>query len=252
MGRLDRKVAVITGAASGMGRATARRFAAEGARLLLADIDAARGEEVTGVITAAGGTATFIRADVSRAGDVRAMVTSAVEHYGALDVLFNNAGIEGESGRLADSSEENFDRVLAVNLKGVFLGMKYAIPEMLDRGGGSIINNASVAGLVGWLGGNAYSAAKGGVVTLTKTAALDYARGNIRVNCVCPGVIHTDLLERVTGGVAVARERLERMQPVPHLGSPEDVAALVLFLASDEARFVTGAALTVDGGYTAR
>ncbi|MBI2761507.1 MAG: glucose 1-dehydrogenase [Chloroflexi bacterium] len=252
MGRLEGKTAVITGAASGMGRATALLFAREGARLLVADVDERGGEQVAEEIRGGGGKATFRRVDVSRSAEVEAMIGAAAEEFGALDVLFNNAGIEGESARVADSSEENFDRVIAVNLKGVFLGMKYGLPVMAGQGRGSVINTASVAGLVGWYGANAYSAAKGGVVTLTKTAALEYARYGVRVNCICPGVIRTAMVERITGGTDEAMERLRRMQPFPRLGSAEDIARMALFLASDESEFVTGAAMTVDGGLTAR
>lgn len=252
MGRLDNKAVVITGAASGMGRATALLFAREGARLLLADVDAAGGEDVTAAIVAQGGTALFRQVDVSRAVEVEGMIRAAQEAFGRLDVLFNNAGIEGESGWLADCTEENWDRVLAVNLKGVFLGMKYALPLMVAQQGGSIINTASVAGMVGWRAAAAYSAAKAGVINLTRTAALEYARYNIRVNAICPGVIHTPLLERVHGGNVEGNERLLAMQPMPRLGRPEDVAYMALFLASDESAYVTGAALPVDGGYTAR
>jgi NAD(P)-dependent dehydrogenase (short-subunit alcohol dehydrogenase family) len=252
MGKLDGKAAVITGAASGMGRASALLFAQEGARLLLADVDAKGGEAVADEIARAGGRAIFRRVDVSQPEQVEAMIGAAVTELGALDVLFNNAGIEGESARLADSSLANWDRVLAINLKGVFLGMKYALPVMIERGGGSIINTASVAGLVGWHGAGAYSASKGGVVILTKTAALEYARWNIRVNCICPGVIHTPMVERITHGRADMLERLKQAQPLPRIGTPEDIAQMALYLASDDAAFVTGAAMVVDGGYTAR
>ena len=253
MGRLENKVATITGAASGMGRATAALFAREGAAVLLADVDEHGGAVAAAQIAAEGGRAAFLRADVSRSEDVRRMVETALERFGALDVLFNNAGIAGESGRLADQSEENWGRVLAINLTGVYHGMRHAIPVMLERGGGSIISTASVAGMVGWVGAAAYSASKAAVINLTRTAAIEYARWNIRVNCICPGVIQTPLLDGSHGGsIEAKRDRLLRMQPMPRLGTPEDVARLALFLASDESAFVTGAAMVVDGGYTAR
>ena len=253
MGRLENKVAVITGAASGMGRATAARFAREGAAVLLADVDERGGEEAVARIAADGGRAAFVRTDVSSSDAVQAMIGAALERFGGLDVLFNNAGIAGESARLADQSEENWQRVLGVNLTGVYLGMRHAIPVMLERGGGSIISTASVAGMVGWAGAAAYSASKAAVINLTRTAAIEYARRNIRVNCICPGVIHTPLLEGIYGGsIEGAMDRLLRMQPMPRLGTPEDVARMAFFLASDESAFVTGAAMVVDGGYTAR
>lgn len=251
MGRLDGKVAVITGAASGMGRATALRFAREGAKVLLADVDTDGGASALDAITGAGGDAAFLRVDVSRSADVQEMIRVAVQELGGLDVLFNNAGIEGQSSWLADCTEENWDRVLAINLKGVFLGMKYALPHMAAQGHGSIINTASVAGLVGWRAGGAYSASKAGVANLTRTAALEYARYNVRVNAICPGVIHTPMLERINPNPEMM-QRLITMQPMPRLGTPDDIANMALFLASDESTFVTGAMLPVDGGYTAR
>ena len=253
MGRLENKVAVITGAGSGMGRATALLFAQEGAAVLVADVNERGGEETVERITADGGRAAFLRTDVVSSEDVRAMIQMALDRFGGLDVLFNNAGIAGESARLAEQSEENWHRVLGVNLTGVYLGMRHAIPAMLERGGGSIISTASVAGMVGWAGAAAYSAAKSAVINLTRTAAIEYARRNIRVNCICPGVIQTPLLDSIHGGsIEANRDRLLRMQPMPRLGEPEDIASMALFLASDESAFVTGAAMVVDGGYTAR
>jgi len=253
MDRLQGKVAVITGAGSGMGRATALRFAQEGAAVFVADIDEGSGPAAVEVISAGGGRAEFMQTDVASSEDVRRLLAAAVERFGGLDILFNNAGIVGESARLADQSEENWQRVLGVNLTGVYLGMRHAIPAMLERGGGSIISTASVAGMVGWAGAAAYSASKAAVINLTRTAAIEYARWNIRVNCICPGVIHTPLLEGIYGGsIAGAEERLLRMQPMPRLGTPDDIAAMALYLASDESAFVTGAAMVVDGGYTAR
>lgn len=247
MGRLEGKVAIVTGAGSGIGKATALLFAAEGAKVVCADIKGA--EETASQI---GSNAIAVTADVSRAADVRAMINAAKSQFGRLDVIFNNAGVEGEQAPTADCSEENFDRVIAINLKGVFLGMKYAIPAMLESGGGAIINNASVAGLVGFPNIPAYCASKGGVVQLSKTAALEYATEGIRVNAICPGVIWTPMVERFTGGSEEAREQFAAIEPVGRMGTPEEVAAMALFLASDESSFVTGAAMPVDGGFVAR
>ncbi len=253
MGKLEGKSAIITGAASGIGRATALLFAREGARLALADVDPA-GQGVADEITQGGGTAIFVKTDVSKPEDVQALVRATVEAYGRLDIIFNNAGIEGEQRFTADCSVENWDRVLAVNLKGVFLGMKYAIPEMLKNGGGVIVNTASTAGLTGYPSLPAYSASKGGVIQLTKTAALEYARQGIRVNCICPGGIYTPLVERFTRGIP--QEQIQKMvemaHPVGRFGTPEEVAKLALYLASDDSSFCTGAPFIIDGGMTAQ
>ncbi len=251
MGLLDNKVAIVTGAASGIGKATAALFAGEGAKVVAADWSDAQGSEAVEAIKASGGDAVFVRVDVAQPEDVRAMIEKASDFYGGLDVIFNNAGVEGDQGLTADCSVENWDRVIGINLKGVFLGMKYAIPEMLKRGGGSIINNASVAGIVGFRGLPAYCASKGGVIQLSKTAALEYAAQGIRVNAICPGVIWTPMVERFVGDNAEARKAFEAMEPVGHFGSPEDIAAMALFLASDQSRFCTGAPFVVDGGFVA-
>jgi len=252
MGKLSAKSAIVTGAASGIGRATALLFAQEGASVLVADRDDAQGPAVAAEIEAAGGRAKFVKVDVSRPEDVQAMVRAAVDAFGKLDVIFNNAGIEGEMNKpTADCTLENWTRVIGINLTGVFLGMKYAIPEMLKSGSGSIINNASVAGLVGFAGIPAYCAAKGGVVQLTKCAAMEYAKQNIRVNVICPGVIWTPMVERATGGTAEGREAFTALEPVGRLGTPEEIARMALFLASEDSSFCTGAPFIVDGGFVA-
>lgn len=252
MGRLDGKVAVITGGASGIGAATARRFCAEGAAVLIADLNPAGGAEVVEACTAAGGRALFQATDVSDEAQVQAAVARAVAAWGKLDVLFNNAGLGGAIGPLEDTSVEDWDRTQAVLLRGVFLGIKHAIKPMRAAGGGSIISTASIAGLRAGAGPHSYSAAKAGVINLTRTAALELARDNVRVNCICPGGIHTPLLaSRFPGGGEALTPLLSMLQPLPRPGYPEDIAAMALFLASDEAGFVTGAAMVVDGGFTA-
>jgi len=250
--RLEGKVAIITGAASGIGEATARVFAREGASLILADIQDEPGEKLAAGLRDNGTKAAFVRTDVVKPQDVQAMVTEAIGQYGRLDVIFNNAGIEGEMGKpTADCTLENWHRVLDINLTGVFLGMKYGITEMLKTGGGAVINTASVAGLVGFPGIPAYCAAKGGVVQLSRCAALEYARQNIRVNVICPGVIWTPMVSRVTGDTPERRAAFNNFEPVGRLGTAEEVANVALFLASDESSFCTGAPFIVDGGFVA-
>lgn len=246
MGKLDGKVAIVTGAASGIGAATARLFAEEGAKVVVADWHD-DGEKVAAEI---GDAAAFVKVDVSQQDQVEAMVKTAVDRFGRLDIIFNNAGVEGEQAFTADCSLENWDRVIGINLTGTFLGMKYAIPEMLKNGGGVIVNNASVAGLVGFPGIPAYAASKGGVVLMTKTVALEYAKQGIRANAICPGVISTPMVERFTASEE-ARKALEASEPMGRFGQPEEVARLALFLASDDSSFCTGAPFVVDGGMTA-
>jgi NAD(P)-dependent dehydrogenase (short-subunit alcohol dehydrogenase family) len=248
MGRLENKVAVVTGAGSGIGRATALRLAYEGARVIAVDISGAEVETAQAIV----GGAIARHTDVARADDLRALMEEVRSRFGRLDILVNNAGIEGEQAPTAECSEENFDRVIAINLKGVFLGMKYGLPLMLATGGGAIINMASVAGLTGFAGIPAYCAAKGGVIQLTKTAALEYATQNIRVNAICPGVIATPMIERFTHGAAEAQQALTQMEPLGRIGTPDEIAAAVAFLASDDASFITGAVLPVDGGFVAK
>ncbi len=250
MNRLKGKVAIVTGGGSGIGRATCLLFAREGAKVVVADYVAEGGNETMKQIKAAGGEAVFVQADVSKSTDVQNMIGATVRNYGRVDILFNNAGIEGPSSKLANLKEEDWDRVIAIDLTSVFLGIKYAIQEMLKQGGGVIISTASVAGMVGFPGSGAYAAAKAGVINLTRLAALEYAEKNIRVNCICPGVIETPMVDRVVG--ERPRERIVRTEPMGRLGRPEEIANAALFLASDESSFATGAPFIIDGGYVAR
>ncbi|CDO89354.1 short-chain dehydrogenase [Mycobacterium triplex] len=245
MGRLEGKVAIITGAGSGIGWAAANRFADEGARVVCADISGCEND----IAERLGDVAVPVHVDVTNGADVQHMVATAVDRFGRVDVLLNNAGFGGPHLALADTDEALFDKILAINLKGVFLGMKYAIPTMLDNGGGAIVNTASASGLVGWKGLSCYAAAKAAVVQMTKSAALDYAKTNVRINAICPGMTYTGLAgakpddEVPPGGYLPT--------PMARWGEPAELAAAALFLASDEASFVTGAALAVDGGYSA-
>jgi NAD(P)-dependent dehydrogenase (short-subunit alcohol dehydrogenase family) len=249
MGKLNGKVAVITGAASGMGRATALRFTKEGAAVVLTDLNAQGGENAVAECAAAGGQAVFQRADVSSEADIKAAIDCAVKEYGRLDIMYNNAGIGGALGPIEKVTSEAWDKSMAVLLRAVFLGMKHSIPEMRKVGGGSIITTASVAGLrgVGYLA--AYSAAKGAIVTLTQAVAIEVGHDRIRVNCICPGGVNTPLVYKgMPGGEEGAEKQMARMQPIPRAGHPEDIANMALFLASDEAEWITGTAMVVDGG----
>lgn len=255
MGRLEGKVAVITGAASGIGRATAQLFASEGAFLVLADIDDKAGRMVEEAIRSSGGRAVFKHADVSVAKDARSMVEEAVERYGRLDILFNNAGVEGVISGIADYPEEQFDRVIAVNLKGVWLGVKYAAPIMARQGGGSIINMASITGIVGYPGMSAYCASKGGVIALTRAVAVEYAERNVRVNCIAPGTVETPMTRRIKSSLEKFPELtgvFAKASPMGRPATPEEVARTALFLASDDSSYITGTCIVVDGGYTAQ
>lgn len=248
----DGKVALVTGGSSGIGRATAKAFAHEGAWTVVADVDVAAGEETVEQIQAAGGTATFVKCDVSRAVDVENMVRHARSAYGRLDYAFNNAGVEGELANTVDCSEKNWDWTLGINLKGVWLCMKYEIPVMLEHGGGAIVNCASVAGLVGFRNLPAYCASKGGVVELTRATALEYSDTGIRVNAICPGVIRTPMVERVTAGNPEVEAQYTALEPIGRMGEPEEIADAALWLCSDHASFVTGHALAADGGLVAQ
>ena len=251
-GQLDGKVALVTGGGSGIGRATCLAMAREGAQVMVADIVVEGGQETVSLVKNAGGEATFIRADVSQASEVEAMVKQTIETYGRLDCAFNNAGIEGPVCSTVEYTEEDFDRVVAIDLTGVWLCMKYEIPAMLQHGGGAIVNTASVAGLVGFQGISAYVASKHGVNGLTKTAALEYAKAGIRVNAVCPGVIETPMVKRAFEKSPGMEEGVAAVEPVGRLGQPQEVAEAVVWLCSDAASFVTGLPMAVDGGLVAQ
>lgn len=251
-GRMQGKVALVTGAGAGIGRACAIALAAAGARVVVSDVTAEGGNETVGLIERTGSEALFVETDVSSGAAVKALIDLAVRRFGGLDCAVNNAGIEGQLAPTAECSEENWDRTIAVNLKGVWLCMREEIPRMLERGGGSIVNMASVAGLVGFQNLPAYCASKGGVVQLTKTAALEYAEQGIRVNAICPGVIRTSMIDRILGGDPEQEKAFNQLEPVGRFGLPEEIADAALWLCSDASSFVTGDALAVDGGFIAR
>jgi NAD(P)-dependent dehydrogenase (short-subunit alcohol dehydrogenase family) len=251
MRRLEGKRAIVTGGGAGIGRAIAQRLADEGARVLVADLDA----DAAGTVAAElGGDARGRRVDVTSEDDVAALVAAAVEAWGGLDVMVNNAGV-GVAGPVTETSGEDWARIMAVNLTGTFHGMKAAIPAMRESGGGSVVNIASVAAVVGVKDRAAYSASKGGIYALTRAAALDHIEEGVRVNCVCPGTVDTPWIGRITAGYedpADARAQMQARQPHGRFVAPEEIAALVAYLASDEAGSVIGAAMIVDGGLTAR
>lgn len=251
--RLRDKVAIVTGAGSGIGRATAILFAKEGAKVMVSDIESSLGKETVKEISKNGGTAVHVAIDVSKAYGVRAMIKKCINSFGKLDVLFNNAGIEGYGGLLWKMQEDDWNRVMDVNLKSVFLGCKYAIPYM-KRTKGSIINTASELGLVGSTSRPAYSASKGGIIALTRSLALQCAPYGIRVNCICPGATETPLLIRFLGENQKETNLRKVRQTIPlrRLGKPIDIAYAALYLASEESSFVTGSILVVDGGSTAQ
>lgn len=245
------KVALVTGGSFGIGRATAIAFAAHGAKVVIADYAEDPNEETIQQIKALNSEVLFIKCDVSKGIEVKAMIAKIITTFGKLDFAFNNAGIEGLSAPTHECTEENFDRTIAINLKGVWLCMKNEIPLMLQQGKGAIVNCASVAGLIGFPGLPAYVATKHAVIGLTKTAALENAKQNIRVNAVCPGVIQTAMIDRITGKDKEVEKQFIGMEPMGRMGQPAEVAEAVIWLCSDAASFVTGHAINVDGGWIA-
>ncbi|MFI0431098.1 SDR family oxidoreductase [Mariniflexile sp. HMF6888] len=241
------KVAIVTGGSFGIGRAAAIAFAKKGAKVAV--VDWVEDNETLNLIKSSGGEAIFIKCDVSKAVDVKTMIEKTISAFGRLDYAFNNAGIEGIMAMTHECTEENWDKTIGVNLKSIWLCMKNQIPEMQKQGKGVIINTASIAGLVGFSGLPAYVASKHGIIGLTKTAALEYAKLGIRVNAVCPGAIKTPMIDRITGNKKEAEEQFAAMEPIGRLGQPEEVANAVLWMCSDEASFVTGHAMVVDGGW---
>jgi NAD(P)-dependent dehydrogenase (short-subunit alcohol dehydrogenase family) len=248
IGQFIGKVALVTGAGGGIGRATAVAFARNGAKVVAADLAEQAGEETAALCRAENTDAMFVRADVSQRADVEVLVNRAAQTYGRLDFAHNNAGIEGAQALITDYPEDVWDKVIDINLKGVWLCMKYELQQMLKQGGGAIVNTSSVSGLTGSRGVSAYVASKHGIVGLTKAGALEYARSNIRVNAVCPSTIHTAMIDRFTGGDKRQLRDFAEGEPIGRMGTPEEVAAAVIWLCSDASSFITGTTLAVDGG----
>lgn len=247
---LEGKVALVTGGTSGIGRETAVLFAKEGAKVVVAGRRETEGNEAVELVRAAGGEGVFVKTDVSQAAEIEALVQKAVEKFGRLDVAFNNAGTEGVWVPILRQSEEDFDRTINTNLKGVWLCLKYEIRQMVKQGGGAIVNMSSIIGLVGSAGAAAYSASKHGVIGLTKSAALETAKSKIRINAVCPGAIETSMSQRIWGAPAVQKYVLS-CHPIGRYGKPSEVAEAVVWMCSDRASFMTGQCLVLDGGFLA-
>ncbi len=252
MKSFQNKVALITGGSSGIGRATALAFAREGAKVIVASRREDESQETVRLVREAGSAGLFVKTDVSKEADVKTMVEKTIKAYGRLDFAFNNAGVEQIPTPLAEQTEETFNQITNINVKGVWLSMKYEIPQMLKNGGGAIVNMSSVAGLIGFPGVPLYVASKHAVLGLTKSTALEYAKAGIRINAVCPGAIETDMFDRFVKNNEQVRDQVMAMHPIGRSGRPEEIANAVVWLCSDAASFITGQSLALDGGFTAQ